>query len=573
MSERKPLERAERGASALDALADAQAANAPVPLLPDAAPPAPFPLDALPILMRQATSAIAEHVKAPLALAGFSVLAAATHLAQSRVNAPHLHREDGMPSSLFMLALGESGDRKSECSRLAFKPIDDAEQAARTAHTATLRDFESERAKHKGTARKAFEDAHQAPPDPRTVFSSDASFSKIAALFVHGMSYASWSTDEGAQFFGSHNMRPETCAATLGGMVKLFDTGHVERDRATNNLDGSGFAYNRRLSMFLMAQPVAVAQSLNDPLLRGQGFLPRFLFAAPDSMAGTRQTTLEELARSAWADWRLQSFWSRCKAIMGSAPTIAEDGSVMPPVLVLDEGARQVWLGFYNDCETAQGPLQMFATLRPFAGRAGELARRVASVFAHFEDEAIITANCMTRATQFVNYSLAEWTRYSGCARIDPTLRTASDLMGWLRHPKRACGWQSFTLDKLGKSGPPALRTARTRDAVVAVLVEKRHLSASRDGKTLFITAHSADGAETAESLVVAGFSSADDLRRGADSCQDSASPAENPQPSAPIRRPQTAVASAFPQHPQNPHSSHAHSESAAVPAMKQVRI
>lgn len=524
-----------------------------MPLLPDMAPPTPFPLDALPTLMRQATAAIAEHVKAPLPLAGFSVLAAATHLAQCRVNAPHLHRLDGMPSSLFMLALGESGDRKSECSRLAFKPIDEAEQAARTEHAAVVRDFEGERAKLKGKAREDFDATNQTPPDPRTVFSSDASFSKIAALFVHGMPYASWNTDEGAQFFGSHNMRPETCAATLGGMVKLFDTGHVERDRATNNLDGSGFAYNRRLSMFLMAQPIAVAQSLNDPLLRGQGFLPRFLFAAPESMAGTRQTTADELSRSAWGDWRLQSFWSRCRDVMRTSPNIADDGGITPAVLPMDQGAQQMWLDFYNACESAQGPLQAFATLRPFAGRAGELARRVAAVLACFEGEATITADGMNRATLLVRYSLEEWARYSGCARIDPTLKMAADLMTWLNHPRRAQGWQTFTLDRLGKSGPPAMRSARTRDAVLGVLVDKRHLEAAPDGKTFRTIAPLADSAETAERPVVASFSPAENLRRVADSPEHPAPSVENPQPSAKIRKPQSPVPAAFPHYPQNP--------------------
>lgn len=561
------MKRAERGASGLDVLAEAHAANmanaanAPLPLLPDTPLPTPFPLDALPPLMRQATEAIAEHVKAPLPLAGFSVLAAATHLAQTRVNAPHLHHVEGMPSSLFLLALGESGDRKSECSRLAFKPIDEAEKTARTAHAATLRDFEAERAKHKRKAGIGFEEAHQAPSDPRTIFSSDASFSKITALFVQGMSYASWSTDEGAQFFGAHNMRPETCAATLGGMVKLFDTGHVERDRASNNLDGSGFAYHRRLSMFLMAQPVAVARSLNDPLLRGQGFLPRFLFAAPDSLAGTRQTTAEELSRSAWADWRLQAFWGRCEDIMASAPCIADEGGVVPPVIPLDDGAQRVWLEFYNQCESEQGPLQMFDALKPFAGRAGELARRVAAVLACFEGEPTITAEGMTQATRLVRYSLEEWARYSGCARIDPTLRMAADLMRWLRHPKRARGWQSFTRDRLGKSGPPAVRPARIRDAVVSLLLEKRHLRATPDGKTLFVALPPADSAETAENPVGPGFSAAEHLRGAADSRPHFTPLAKNPQPSAILRKPTTPIAAASPQHPQIPQHAPPQSE------------
>ena len=486
----------------------------PEPLLPELAPPNPFPMDALPPILRAAAEAIADHVKAPQVLAAHAVIGATAHLAQARVNAPHMHAPDGMPCSLFLLTLADSGDRKSECQRLAFKVVDEAEREGRKQWQG---ECERIKAAHRGDGKKKPKaDAPAMPPDPRTVYASDASFSKIVANFIHGQSYASWSTDEGGQFFGGHSMVSDTRTATLGGLVCLFDKGFAERDRATNNLDGSGFAYGRRLSVLLLAQEIAVRQALADPLLRGQGFLPRFLFASAPSLAGTRFLTPDDLERQSYADARLQRFWARCREIYIEHPVISDEGgSLSPPVIVMNDAAQSEWLAFYNHTEGAQAPLQELHGLKPFASRAGELARRVATVLAFFERSTVIDGDTMRSACKIVGHSLAEWARYTDAARVDPTAQTAHDLMQWLRAPKRADKWQTFTRDEIGKSGPPAVRSAARRDRVLSLLVERYHLTTADEKR--FHIAPPADFAESAESHIVKGFSSAEDLRTSAE--------------------------------------------------------
>lgn len=487
----------------------------PEPLLPELAAPVPFPMAALPPILRGAAEAIAEHVKAPVVLAAHSVIAAAAHLAQARINAPHMHKPDGMPCSLFLLTLGDSGDRKSECQRLAFKEIDGDERKARSRWQDECRQLRSEQP---GGKRKPKDEPPPMPPDPRTVYASDASFSKIVANFINGQSFASWSTDEGGQFFGGHSMVSDTRTATLGGLVKLFDNGSAERDRASNNLDGSGFAYGRRLSILLLAQEIAVRGALADPLLSGQGFLPRFLFASAQSLAGTRFLTDADLHRKSYADARLQRLWERCRSILNHHLINADEfGALAPDVVEMTEDAASQWLDFYNRTEGAQAPLQELQGLKPFASRAGELARRLAAVLAFFEDRQEIDADTMRSACEIVGHSLSEWARYTDAVRVDPSVQTAHYLMQWLREPKRAARWQTFTRDEIGKSGPPALRSAKHRDPVLALLVDRHHLTTA-DGKRFHI-ASPADSADIAESLVNTAFPSADDLRRTAANC------------------------------------------------------
>ena len=532
---------------------------APEPLMPDATTPAAYPVHRLPPLMRDAALAIAEHVQAPVALAGQCVLGAVTHLAQTRVNAPHLHDPNGMPCSLNMLTLALSADRKDSCHALAAKPFTEREKQARDRYRRVSAEILAEADRLKGKARDEFLAEHPLPADPRTLYGGDATWEPIVGDFVRGRAAASWDTTEGGQLLGGASLKADTRTAAIGGMCLAFDTGYFERTRARGNAEGSGAAYNRRLSIHLLAQPVAVAEALADPLLRGQGFLPRFMFASPASIAGSRLLTVKRLKLKSYDDPRLQRYWARGMEIIASPEYIdPETNEVTPPVLELDREATEVWMAFYNETEAQQGPLGLYAELRPFAGRAGEIARRVAAVLACFEGIELIDAECMGRACDLVRYSLVEWLRYADAAVANPLLHQAAALMEWLREPKRANDWRAFHRDRLGKSGPAAVRSAKVRDKVLAVLVKHRHLL-SADGK-VFQVNPLAETAEPAGSLQPAGSALAEYVRKPAETVLVTPavhlSRANDPQRSANLPHAERATVRSLPQHPQHPQPS-----------------
>ncbi|MGJ8668975.1 MAG: DUF3987 domain-containing protein [Oceanococcus sp.] len=502
----------------------------PLPILPDMQAPQPFPMSSLPPLMRDAAQAIASHVKAPPELAAYCVISAASHLAQCRVNAPHLLQPSGMPCSLFTLVLADSGDRKSQCDKLALKEVSDSEKATRSAWQKDIAETNASYRKQSASGGKKSPPPKR-PPDPRTIYGSDASYTKIVANFINECQpYATWATDEGGQFFGSHNMKKETVAATIGGLVKWFDEGAGERDRATDNADGSGFAHNRRLGINLLAQEVAVRDALDSPLLQGQGFLPRFLFASATTLAGTRQLTKSDLSLKSYSDRRLQRYWARCRCIMDTHPlTTNEQGELTNlHVLPLTDAATTVWLEYFNRWESAQAPLQEFSALRPFAGRAGELLRRLATVLAYFEGQPNINDDTMSSAAAIVEHSLSEWARYIGAVRADPTLKAASEVLHWLTKPHRKDDWAHFDRAKWGKCAPKALRPAAKRDKVLAILTDKHCIHEMSTGQYAINPAllELAETADSAESPTYQGIADAEDLRPSAETIDMAESPA-----------------------------------------------
>lgn len=355
---------------------------------------------------------------------------------------------------------------------------------------------------------------------------------------------------------GGSSFKAETVVATLGGLTKGFDDGHFERTRSRGNQEGSGVAYNRRLSVHLLAQPVSVAEALSNPLMTGQGFLARFLLAAPGSLAGRCFITVESLDRSAYADPRLQRYWARCSEIAASPEHVDyATGEVLPPVLELSADAKQAWVAFRNEVEAERGPLGQYDGLKPFAARAAEQALRLATVLGLFEGITRITGDCMVRACALVRFSLEEWLRYSDAGAIDGNLKKAADLLDWLRDPRRADKWQEFHANRLGKSGPPAMRSAKVRDRVLNVLVKHNQLL-SADGKQFRINPL-AETADSAENQHVSGFATEDDLRKSAEIMRKATptipASAELPQFSADLPHPEGQQFRELPQNPQNP--------------------
>jgi hypothetical protein len=469
----------------------------PTPLIPEVDEAPTYPMQALPSLMRSAAEAIAEHVQAPDALAGQVVIGAAAALAQTRANAPHLHLSEGIPCSLFMLTLANSGDRKSECRRLAFKIIDDLEQENRNRHREQCEATYQQIADMKPKERKEYLEENPLPPDPRTQF-SDCTFEPIAGAMIRGMSHAVLDTDEDGQLLGGSSLKSDTRTATLGGMCRAFDSGKFERDRSASNIEGSGFAYDRRLSIILLAQEVAVSEALSDPLLRGQGFLPRFLFASATSLAGTRILTPARIANKSYSDSRLQTYWERCRDIQVQEEYIDPVSSeVQPPVMQLEPEAEHLWMEFYNEVETQQGALGEYAEVRPFAGRAGELTRRLSTVFAVFEQQSHITVGLMRAACEIVRYSCREWSRRSESSVPHPELQAAQALFDWLTDQTRVGKWTEFDQSRLSSQGPTRGK-AKMRKRLLSVLTRHKYLL-TNDNKHYRINPKAFDDEQTAQ--------------------------------------------------------------------------
>ncbi|ENU79789.1 hypothetical protein F975_02418 [Acinetobacter sp. ANC 3789] len=445
---------------------------------------APYPIDSLPPLAKLAAMAISEHVQAPIAMTAQCVIGAMSHIAQSYVNAPDKHNPHGEPCSLFLLTEGQSGSRKTTSRKLADKAIIEHERKQYDLYRRDLEQWRSGQAGLNKKDREAYGVENPPPNDPSTLY-SDITLESIAGLYVDGIiKNASISSDEAAQFFGGHTMKSDTRNHALGGYTKLFDDGTVERTRSKSNLNGSGRAYDVRLTFNLQGQHEVLSDALKDPVLKGQGFLPRFILTIPENLAGTRLQDTSHQSNNAHLDHRLVVYWTRCAYLLDDCPQPQtghelHDGRF---VMSMNEQAKQIDLSFYNEVERLQAKGQRYEYLQAFASRASQLARRLATVFAYFEGQQEIDATILSGACDIVRHSLGEWSRY---AEIEVSEESnAQKLLKWLI---KKCTEQQ--VDNIiyqvaqSRCNPKDLRRKDTFELAINELVATNHIQVTDNGK------------------------------------------------------------------------------------------
>lgn len=198
--------------------------------------PLPYPADALPPLLRDAVREAQAFVQAPTALVACSALAALLVAAQGLVNVRRDHQLAG-PVSLYLLAVADSGERKTTCDTI-FSPALREWESGRAmaiapdlaARDAALAAFEAKKAgildaiKHKrrrsqDTAREEGELdalAREAPPSiavPRLLY-ADATPEALAHALATGWPSGGVLSAEAGAVFGAHGRATTRSCAT-----------------------------------------------------------------------------------------------------------------------------------------------------------------------------------------------------------------------------------------------------------------------------------------------------------------------------------------------------------------------
>lgn len=431
-----------------------------------------YPIHALPPLARDAVIAIAEHVQAPIGMTAQCVIGAMSHIAQSHVNAPHPFNPQGEPCSLYLLTEGQSGSRKSTSRNMADKAIIQHERKQYELYRRDLEQWKSGQAGLNKKDKESYGAENPPPHDPSTLY-SDITLESIAGLYVDGiLNNASIASDEAGQFFGGYTMKGDTRTQAIGGYAKLFDDGFVERTRSKSNLNGSGRAYDVRLTFNLQGQHEVLSDALKDPVLRGQGFLPRFILTIPENLAGTRLQDAIYRSKNANHDHRLIAYWTRCEYLLDDCPR-SQGGQELHNgryVIPMNDEAREIDASFYNMFEELQGKGKRYEYLQAFASRASQLARRLATVFAYFEGLQWIDAKTLTGACEVVKHSLNEWAMYA-----DIEVKTESDAEKLIRNILSKCVKENtnrILKSLVAKGAPSHLRKAKAFDPCLNELIE-----------------------------------------------------------------------------------------------------
>lgn len=493
----------ERGASMLDDLAaissqrtgNTQAPSAqhdwpePSPLNPESKPQ-PYPLDALPPVLRAAIEEVQAFVQAPLPLVVCSALAALSTAAQAYVDverAPRLHG----PTSLFLLMVADSGERKTTLDNFFTKAVRDWEDAQRVKYAPIVQEYEADadawEAKRTAilenirTTKKAHKDtgaleaelrAHQAnrpqpPRVPRLIY-VDATPEALAYGLAKRWPSGAVLSSEAGTVLGSHGMSREAAMRNMAMLNTLWDGGALPIERRTSE---SIVVKGARLTVGLAVQGATLRAFVDDSrgLARGIGLFARMLLACPESTQGTRayKEPPEHWPAVARLHRRIESI------LEVPAPVDEATGALAPAMLTLQPQAKAAWVGFHDAIEAelrADGELR---DVRDVASKAADNVARLAALLTVFERPGAVSidADTLNAAGRIVAWHLDEARRFFGGLAVDPAIVDAGRLEAWLIERMRSSGDDQVATQYVQQFiTPKRLRERSTLDAALATL-------------------------------------------------------------------------------------------------------
>lgn len=467
----------------------------PMPLTRELVPAEPFPVDALGSVLGPAAEAIHSRVRAPLAIGGQSVLAAATLAVQGHADVelpigPGIAR----PVSEFFATVAETGERKTVSDEHAIWPIRHFEKQLRERHDAEMLDYKNaklayERSRevilksktYKGDRNAiaaALGELGPAPPAPLDpmLTADEPTFEGMCKLFVTGHPSLGLFSTEGGQFIGGHGMNEENRLKTAAGMSSLWDGQPIRRVRAG---DGSSFLPGRRFATHLQMQPAVADLLFGNSLLADQGLLSRHLAVFPDRATGTRFQQIE----GPQVDRDLKRYGAILLGILEQHPSLVpgKRNELDPRRLPLSPEAIELWRSFADHIERQLTPYGALEPVKGLGNKLPEHAARLAAVLSLVTnlDAGEIVKPSLEAGIVLAEHYAGEALRLFGTGQEKKELRQAKELLDWLQSK-----WIEpvVSLPDIYRRGPNSIRDRATTKKLVTILEEHRWLRRINEG-------------------------------------------------------------------------------------------
>ena len=467
----------------------------PLPLTPEIAPDIPYPVEALPKMIKEPVLNYHAYGRPPIPLIVSSALANISLACQSLANVAR-DRSLISPVSLYFLMVADSGERKSAIDNMFSKAVREWEsrfhkkrardvQVALSLHHAWQMEKDGllsqiKRASFSGENTSylkmelayIFENEPDIPLLPSLYF-EDATQEALAVHLANGWpSSALWS-DEAGIVLGSHSMQsnPTRFVAVLNRLWegKTFSTHRKTSQNFT--------IQNRRLTVNLMMQPMLLKQLSAQALgiHRQSGFLARCLVAYPGSAMGERfyQEPPEDNNKN-------EAFNKRLTDCLEQTEELTREGCIDLPVLQLSPTAKQKWIRFFNETEAGISPKGQWREIKDFASKALENTARLAALFHLFGGfEGDIQPESMEQAIEIIHWHLQETRRLLSTYATGENVSDAETLSEWLINKEI----ETISIRDIQRLSP--LRDKNRRNDAIEKLLEHHYVRLIKiDGKS-----------------------------------------------------------------------------------------
>lgn len=457
-----------------------------------------YPTWELPDMLKHVVQETANRIQVPHEMVANSCLTTIASVCQNLVDV-QLPAGGVRPTSLYVLTVAASGDRKSTTDRIVAGPLNRWEQRNAADFLEATNRFEIEHASwatiHKALRQKLtrriqrgdgaesatleLEASAMMEPTPpqqdRILLECTTARPLIRALKGYDQAVTILSA-EGGTVLGTG------LVGQAGLLNQLWDgPDSVDFDRVDEKIQ----VFRPRVTVGLMIQPGVLDRHLerNGDVARESGHWARYLIAKPFSLKGNRIVMQDSNLQSPC----LAVFHERVDELLRLRRNGANTVESKRAVLKFNVDAAETLIGFGNRMEAAIRPGEMYSTISDFASRAMEQAGRISALLHHFcqLEGSDISVSTVESACRIVDWHMSEATLLFGTAYGHHGLEAnAQKLLLWLiEEARRKCvDWVGKTYAR--NNGPVrpvsnmeealSLLTARNQ-AWIAPMGEGRH--------------------------------------------------------------------------------------------------
>ncbi|SFU49397.1 Bifunctional DNA primase/polymerase, N-terminal [Nitrosomonas eutropha] len=407
----------------------------------------PYPIEALPPIIRDAVEEAVKFIQAPLPMIASTALGAVSLACQAHCDVKRMGELSG-PSNLFMLTIAESGERKSTCNDKFTAGIREYERKQAVINKPELEKYNASlsawKAECTGLEQKIIQDTKKgdSTDDPKIkleiLYQKEPKPPMCLRLLYEDVTPEALVTElkkwpsgglvspEAGTVFGSHSMKGDSIMSTLSKFNKLWDGDSITIDRKTTD---SFELNNARLTMSLQVQEETIKTFIDksEGLAKGTGFLARFLIAWPESTMGTR--FIKNKPDCLEGTPRIDIFNARITAVLETPVPIDEDG-VHPLMLSLAPDAQGVWVDYHDKIEQKLSVGGEFHDVADIAAKSADNAARVAALLHTFlgNDNSQITKETMQAGIKLAEWYLEESCRFLGELMLPTEMINAAKL-------------------------------------------------------------------------------------------------------------------------------------------------
>tara|TARA_Y100001973_G_C5192720_1_gene332068 strand:+ start:973 stop:2616 length:1644 start_codon:yes stop_codon:yes gene_type:complete len=464
----------------------------------------PFPVDSMPDVISEAVEEVRRYMQAPTALIAASALTSASIATQACFDVQRDRVLQG-PSSLFLLTIAESGERKSSCDKLFSSAIDDFEREVQQRVAEKGQEYDAKlmawnietkaiESGIKAAVRSRDEEEkktwdsrllkhHREKPKktriPKLIY-CDTTAEALASGLGQEWPSAAIISNEGSIIFGSYGMNNEKIAHSTGFYCTLWDGGSPRIDRRTSN---SFTVRDARLTIGIQVQLPIIRDFIcrTSSTTRGGGFLSRFLIAWPQSTQGTRLYVEPPLTNPC-----LDRFNSTIAMLMKRGINVHANGGVATTMLSLSDKARSLWIDYANETEKQLLPYAELASIRDLGSKSAENIARLACIFQALTDpdSREISLGQLENATRLGGWYLNESLRFfedGDAAHEEQQLLILED---WLRKTSTESNTRFVLLRDINRLGPTSVRRADARDRALQRLEKLNRIRIEKEKNT-----------------------------------------------------------------------------------------